>query len=120
MPCPSDQPAPALTHSEQGGETGARQEKPHLLTEAKETLNFKSFLQHLLNAQRRNARPTPVPSPALPTQQGQGQAGLEKAHEEGWEQPALVPHLGHLTAAFCSSFPTHKTGRLFTYLPQAG
>lgn len=36
-------------------------------------------------------------SPALLNQPAQAQAGLEKAQEEGWEQPPLIPQLGHLT-----------------------
>lgn len=122
--CCAEQPACSGPHLR--GNTGKAEENPSpgrvaIGEPVKKTLNFKYFLRPLPSAQRMNPRLTPAPSPALPTQRGQSQAGLERVREEGREPPSrgTAPWPSHF-ASFCSSFPTRKMGRLFTYLPQAG
>lgn len=76
-----------------------------------QTLNFKYF-PHCLKDKLSSYS---SPLPAVPTQLGQSRVGLEEV-QEGWDQHTVATSL-------CFSlflFPSHKTGRLITHLPQAG
>lgn len=62
---------------------------------------------------------SPRPSSAHPRGSEPSRAGEGAGGEMGAARPGTTPWPSHF-ASFCSSFPTRKMGRLFTYLPQAG
>lgn len=113
-PCPSD--------PEHGGETWQGR-RNHILAKwglgNQQTLNFKYFLQCLLIAQRTNSHLTPVPSQLCPPSRVRAKWGWRRHRRDG-----ISPRWYHtLATSLCFSlflFPSHKTSRLITHLPQAG
>lgn len=76
-----------------------RQEKPYpgkVGAGEPANIEFEVFSTAFAHCSKKKLSSYSSPLPALPTQRGQSQVGLEEA-QEGWDQPPLVPHLGHLT-----------------------